>query len=136
MHFRHAHMLQRARLVSLLFAFGCGPRVHAQPEPACHAAPLAACTMGSAGDSVRGHVTIATILCSENQSGPCRASFAVSDDKNLGKVSLRGHDLGCAGPRNALCCPIDALHREVIAYGTLGHDEYHRWIDVTQICAP
>jgi hypothetical protein len=129
-------MLRQLRLVLMLVAVGCASRMPAQPRQACHVAPLTPCTSGTgSGDLVRGHA-IHTILCSEHQSGTCSASYAVFDDKSLGNVTLRGHELGCTGPRDSLCCPIDALHREVAAYGTLDHDASHQWIDVTQICAP
>lgn len=120
----------------MLLALGCGARAAPRQVPACHQAPLPACAEGGGtGDIVRGHVAIGSMVCLDQQAGAgCHAAYVVTDDAEHGTVTIRGPELGCTGPRDALCCPLDALHREVVAHGALHHDQTHTWMDVTEIC--
>jgi hypothetical protein len=137
MHRSYVRRLQQARAVLMLVAVTCGPHRATRPAATCTIRPLTACRTGpDSFDVVRGHVAIGTTLCFQQQAAGCNASYVISDDTNLGAVTLNGLELGCTGPRGALCCPIDALHRDVVAHGTLHHDDRHQWIDVAEICAP
>jgi len=129
---------QAHRTLLLVLLAGCSHHP-AAPRQTCRTAPPPRCDAATAetppGETtLRGRVEMGTTLCpGARMTSGCSGAYVIEGEL---RVTIRGAELGCTGPEDDLCCPVETLHGELVVRGTMGHDERHTWMDVTALCTP
>lgn len=83
--------------------------------------------------TVRGRVELGNVLC--ELSCGCHGGLSLVDPDANDRIRVRGDGIGCTGPREHLCCSPDAIGKQVIARGTLRHDNLGVWLEDATLCA-
>lgn len=135
-------------MMTLLVTASCGSR---QSAPACRdnsrcaPAALQPCSRETGMSvaqalatrertiAVHGRVEQGSVVC--KHACGCSGGFILVDPSASVYLRLRGAGLGCTGSRGPMCCAIDALGEQVVARGTMQHDDRGVWLDGTTLCA-